>query len=779
MKTALLILLITTPSLLVLSQTRASTETTVVTPSGNKPVVANHAQMDKNQNKVEDLLEAEAREKIAEGNETQLARVVAILNVVPTEVHTSKFEQFSGKVTRGPWRHALYGFGGRIPYGQIVAFARSCPDLLFVQKDHEYHALMAYAARQGRARTYVWDTLGYKGDSDSAIAISDTGIDETHPNHLGYGDADFTKKIVGWRDDVGTETTPYDDNGHGSHCAGIAAGSGFYTTDANGRAVATWGAASLSAIPPGHYIISGFNVTKTGAIELYVQASDDTTVRLYYAGYSGDTDAWTRVASGSTPSGGGSTTITHNVDSAHIGYYHLTIYLTVSAIDAYIVIHWPYDPPNDGYQAWTGVANQAKLVGVKGLNAAGSGSTTDLVNGINWVIENRQKYHILVLSMSWGGKSYDSAINAAVTNAVSSGIVCVAAAGNDGSGGNYIHSPGSNPYAITVAATSLTDNVTSYSSQGGASEAESAVVKPDFSAPGGSYYMLPMFSSDSNDYDADNHYADYYTNDAAPMQGTSMSTPFIAGCANIIAQALGGYSAWDYTSNALALKVKMLLLMTATETYPLLRETKTSMYSPTLERGGKDAHEGYGRVNLDAAVEAASINWDLATTESATLYAADYTFQDYPSLPYRDAAIYRHAWARKISLVKDYNYSFVLDVPSTGDFDLYIYSSTPNTYGEPVIKWSSTQAGLGVDENIATGYLTAEEEGTYYFVVKAVSGYGTFSTGYAMPPVYIPELPVGTVVALITALVVAALYRRWTKWALPRWLKHFSSQKTI
>lgn len=158
----------------------------------------------------------------------------------------------------------------------------------------------------------------------------------------------------------------------------------------------------------------------------------------------------------------------------------------------------------------------------------------------------------------------------------------------------------------------------------------------------------------------------------------------------------------------------MLLLMTATETYPLLREGETSADSPTLERGSKDVHEGYGRVNLDAAVEAASIAWDpQATTQSSTLYAADYYEQ------YRDAAIYRHAWARKINLAKDYRYSFDLDVPSTGDFELYIYSSTPNAYGEPVIKWSSTQAGLGLDESITTDYLTEEEEGTYYYVVKA------------------------------------------------------------
>ena len=116
------------------------------------------------------------------------------------------------------------------------------------------------------------------------------------------------------------------------------------------------------------------------------------------------------------------------------------------------------------------------------MDSTGNGYTTDLVDGINWAITNRKTYHIMVLSMSWSGPSYDSAIDNAVSNAVASGIVCVASAGNDGSGGNYIHSPSSNPYTITVAATSIRDNITDYSSQGGPSEAVSSVVKPDITS---------------------------------------------------------------------------------------------------------------------------------------------------------------------------------------------------------------------------------------------------------------------------------------------------------
>jgi subtilisin family serine protease len=63
----------------------------------------------------------------------------------------------------------------------------------------------------------VVNEVGYNG-SEVRVAVLDTGINASH--------SDFAGKDIIWEDFVNGRPTPYDDHGHGTHCAGIIAGTG-------------------------------------------------------------------------------------------------------------------------------------------------------------------------------------------------------------------------------------------------------------------------------------------------------------------------------------------------------------------------------------------------------------------------------------------------------------------------------------------------------------------------------------------------------------------------
>ncbi|MFH1894792.1 MAG: S8 family serine peptidase, partial [Patescibacteria group bacterium] len=90
-----------------------------------------------------------------------------------------------------------------------------------VTPNYEVYALLTESVPLINADD-VWN-LGYTGKGKT-IAIIDTGIDYTHPDLGGcFGTG---CKVVGGFDFVSGDSDPMDDHGHGTHCAGIAAGSG-------------------------------------------------------------------------------------------------------------------------------------------------------------------------------------------------------------------------------------------------------------------------------------------------------------------------------------------------------------------------------------------------------------------------------------------------------------------------------------------------------------------------------------------------------------------------
>jgi len=109
-----------------------------------------------------------------------------------------------------------------------------------------------------------------------------------------------------------------------------------------------------------------------------------------------------------------------------------------------------------------GMAKAAKLVAVKVLSDSGSGSTAGVISGVEWAVKDKKGP--AVGSMSLGGAK-NPTMNAAVSSAVSQGLVMVVAAGNDNKNAcNY--SPASTPEAITVAASDNRDTKASFSNFG-------------------------------------------------------------------------------------------------------------------------------------------------------------------------------------------------------------------------------------------------------------------------------------------------------------------------
>ncbi|MFD9968854.1 S8 family peptidase [Streptomyces sp. NPDC059011] len=151
-----------------------------------------------------------------------------------------------------------------------------------------------------------------------------------------------------------------------------------------------------------------------------------------------------------------------------------------------------------------GVAKKAKIVAVRVLDDSGSGTTEQVVAGIDWVTKNHQGPS--VANMSLGGGA-DPALDEAVQKAVAAGVTFGVAAGNESSDAGQ-GSPSRVREAITVASSTKDDKQSDFSNFG-------AVV--DIYAPGSD------ITSAWNDSDEG----------TKTISGTSMATPHVVGAAAV------------------------------------------------------------------------------------------------------------------------------------------------------------------------------------------------------------------------------------------------------
>lgn len=201
--------------------------------------------------------------------------------------------------------------------GGILEDTAKADVVQYISDDVKMSSLLNVAAQEVGAS--IANDTGYTGKG-IGIAILDTGI---------YPHQDFTRprnRIIAFKDFVDNRISPYDDNGHGTFCAGVAAGNG----------------------------------------------------------------------------------------SASGGKYK-------------------------------GMAPEANLIGVKVMDKEGSGNSSDIVAGMQWIADHQKDYNIKVMSLSLGAKPAGSRFDplaAAVEGIWRKGIVVIAAAGNSGPKQNTISTPG-------------------------------------------------------------------------------------------------------------------------------------------------------------------------------------------------------------------------------------------------------------------------------------------------------------------------------------------------
>jgi thermitase len=203
----------------------------------------------------------------------------------------------------------------------------------------------------------------------------------------------------------------------------------------------------------------------------------------------------------------------------------------------------------------SGVCPDCSILDGKVLNDAGSGSTSSIVNGINWAVENGAK----VINMSLGQRVSSRALEAAVNNAWNKGVVIVAAAGNAGTQAPIY--PGAYPNVIAVAATDNNDAKASFSTYG---------KWVDVAAPGVNVYST--FPKHPFEIGRQNGREMGY--DIA--SGTSMASPVVAGVAAL---------AWSLDPGAPNASVRAKVESTADEIMP-----------------GTGSYWAHGRVNACKAV---------------------------------------------------------------------------------------------------------------------------------------------------------------------------------
>jgi len=187
---------------------------------------------------------------------------------------------------------------------------------------------------------------------------------------------------------------------------------------------------------------------------------------------------------------------------------------------------------DDGASNQIGVAPGAKWIGCRNMDV-GNGTPATYAACFQWFLEptdlNNENpdsnYAPHIINNSWGCPEFEGCtdplvLRDAVNNVVAAGILVVVAAGNSGSGCNSITTPAAiYDKSLTVGSTTVTDQISNFSSRGSVTVDGTALIKPNLSAPG-------------SDVRSANNSSGY-----TYKSGTSMASPNVAAVAALVMSA--------------------------------------------------------------------------------------------------------------------------------------------------------------------------------------------------------------------------------------------------
>lgn len=192
---------------------------------------------------------------------------------------------------------------------------------------------------------------------------------------------------------------------------------------------------------------------------------------------------------------------------------------------------------------YMGVAPDVNLLDVKVTDDQGVGKMSDVVAGLQWVLNNKKNYNIKIANLSLNSTVPDSyhvsPLSAAVEILWFNGITVIVSAGNDGS--YRLNSPANDPFVITVGAVDdkgtadiSDDQLAKFSAY---NITEDGFAKPDLVAPGRN--LVALLSADDNNLASkypDNKLTGSESTAYYKMSGTSMASAVVAGATALLLQ---------------------------------------------------------------------------------------------------------------------------------------------------------------------------------------------------------------------------------------------------